>query len=130
MTPTHRPPAAPRITHAQVEDIREAVRDALEQSSLRTLAPEIGIGHSTLHNFASGATPHPRVRRLLFNWHVRHKATPRSITPEQLDAITASLPQHVRSRLRPRIAEILVSGYVEGGVETPSWLEAAASAGP
>ena len=122
----HRP--APRITAEQVEDIRQAVSEALEQSSLRAVAVEIGLGHSTLHNFASGANPHPRVRRLLHDWHTRRTAAPRAIDPARLDAITEGLPGHVRIRLRPFLAQVLVRGYVESGLEAPTWLASAASA--
>lgn len=128
--PAARPSASavPRITDAQVREIREAVRDALELSSLRILAVEIGVGHSTLHNFASGASPHPRVRRTLYDWFVARNAAPSPIHPSRLDALTEGLPDHVRRRLRPLLATVLKGGYVDGGVNVPAWLEAAAAA--
>jgi hypothetical protein len=50
-------------------DVREYARERAELSSLRKVAPEIGLGHSTLHNFLKGANPHPRVWRALRTWY-------------------------------------------------------------
>jgi hypothetical protein len=49
---------------------------------IRQLAPQIGVGHSTLHNFLIGATPHPRVWRLLRTYDQRET----SATGDEADA--------------------------------------------
>jgi hypothetical protein len=56
--------------------VRDLAREHAERSSLCLLAPEIGLGHTTLHNFFSGAAPHPRVRRLLGLWYLRVTGSP------------------------------------------------------
>jgi hypothetical protein len=102
-----------------MEQVRAAARDAAEKSSLRTVAPEIGVGHSTLHNFLNGANPHPRVRRILYTWFVQGKGGSDS---HCLDTLMRELPVDVRDRLRPALARMLVSGYVESALVVPGWL--------
>ena len=112
----------PTISAAQVQQIRSAAREAVELSSLRTVAPAIGIGHSTLHNFLCGANPNPRVRRILYDWFVHGRG---GAETQCLDTLTRELPVDVRNRLRPALAQLLVSGYVESSLGVPAWLLAA-----
>lgn len=109
------------ITPEMVDAIRTAAAAEAEKSSLRTLAPIIGIGHSTLHNFLSGAKPHPRVRRLLFDWYAGSDG-PGALA---FDRLMDDLPEEVRHRVSEGIACELARGYVDSGLDVPSWLSAA-----
>lgn len=122
----HRSPMPPTISAAHVQQVRNAAREAAESSSLRIVAREIGIGHSTLHNFLNGAEPHPRVRRILRDWYVERAGGGESQLRPCLDRLTQDLSDHVAKRLRPALAHMLVSGYVESGLDVPAWLDEAA----
>lgn len=124
-----RPPAPPTISAAQMQPVRSAAREAAESSSLRILAPEIGIGHSTLHNFLNGAEPHPRVRRKLHDWYAQRGDGGESRFRSCLDRLTQDLPVDVGFRLRPALARVLASGYAESGLELPPWILVATEIG-
>lgn len=113
------------ITPEVVEAIRTAARAEAERTSLRVLAPQIGIGHSTLHNFLSGANPHPRVRRLLFDWYTGHQRT----TASEFDRLFEGLAEDVRERVRIATARELVRGYRDSGLIVPEWLGVACDGG-
>lgn len=53
----------------KIPEIRAYAQERIDVMSIRTLAREIGVVHSTLHNFLQGAAPHPRVRRKLVDWY-------------------------------------------------------------
>lgn len=125
---------APMTTHINPRDVpidavRELARDHAERTSLRQLAPEIGLGHSTLHNFLSGAAPHPRVRRLLGLWYLRvtgGSAEEFTIRPyaAAIDVLLSEVPEAVRDRARADLLGVLERGYRASGVEAPGWLAA------
>jgi hypothetical protein len=115
--------AARDLTPDQLEQIREAARDAAERSSLRQLAPQIGLGHSTLHNFLNGAQPHPRVRGILYRWYIDLFGSPPPSGRVQLDRLTAGMAQEVRKSVERSIALLLARGYVDSGLPVPPWLE-------
>lgn len=111
-----------------VDAVRELARDRAEQSSLRTLAPEIGVGHSTLHNFLNGAAPHPRVRRLLGLWYLRQTggapADEEAVRPyaSALDILVGEVPAEARGRAMEEVLDVLERGYAGGKV--PGWISA------
>jgi hypothetical protein len=47
----------PPYPSVDIEQVRAHAAQRVNKSSLRVLAPEIGLGHSTLHNFLDGAAP-------------------------------------------------------------------------
>ena len=109
-----------------IDAVRELARDHAERSSLRQLAPEIGLGHSTLHNFLSGAAPHPRVRRLLGLWYLRVTAAggEEDLRPYQsaLDVLLAEVPAELRERAAGEVLDVLERGYAGSGKDAPAWL--------
>ncbi|HEX6042828.1 hypothetical protein [Longimicrobium sp.] len=109
------------ISHEDVKQTRRAVRAAAEKSSLRKLASVIGLGHSTLHNFISGAMPHPKVRRILHDWYVQQEG-PGPLQPAELDHLLRDLPDYICEQVRPHLARVLAGGYAEGAIEAPAWL--------
>jgi hypothetical protein len=115
-----------------MQQVRRAARERAEESSLRTAAPEIGIGHSTLHNFLNGANPHPRIRRILHNWYVERLGGKESELRSCLDRLLAEFPDDVANGLRPAMTRLLADGYIESGIEVPAWVVAPSggSAGP
>lgn len=123
MTPSTKPRDVP------LDDIRELARDRAEQSSLRHLAPVIGLGHSTLHNFLNGAAPHPRVRRLLGLWYLRETgaegAEEEVVRPfaSALDILLSGVPAEAREAAMRDVLDVLERGYAAIG-KTPDWIAA------
>ncbi len=112
-----------------IDAVRELARDHAERTSLRQLAPEIGLGHSTLHNFLGGAAPHPRVRRLLGLWYLRvtgGSADHFSLRPyvSAMDVLLAEVPAELRGRAAAEVLDVLERGYRESGADIPAWLHA------
>jgi len=113
-----------------IDAVRELARDRAEQTSLRHLAPEIGLGHSTLHNFLNGAAPHPRVRRLLGLWYLRETgaagAEEESLRPytSALDLLLGGVPATARRGAAGDVLDVLERGYTAGGGRKPGWLQA------
>ena len=113
-----------------IDAVRDLAREHTERSSLRQFAPEIGLGHSTLHNFLNGAAPHPRVRRLLGLWYLRVTG---GEDPEEelrpyvaaMDVLLAGVHESARAHARGVLLEC-VSDHVYGasGGESPDWLAA------
>jgi hypothetical protein len=121
-TPTH-----PR--DVPVEAVRELARERAERTSLRHLAPEIGLGHSTLHNFINGAAPHPRVRLLLAEWYLRETGGAggrESVQPyvSALEILLAGLPPGSRERARDEVLDVVERGFTRAGRERPGWMAA------
>ena len=54
---------------AWVEEVRELVRQRVEQSSLRAAEQEIGISRSSVHTFIKGAYPHTKTAHKLWLWY-------------------------------------------------------------
>jgi hypothetical protein len=111
-----------------IEAVRELARDYAERSSLRHLAPEIGLGHSTLHNFLNGAAPHPRVRRLLAIWYLRATGAAgedeEAIRPyvSALEILLGGVPDEARDRATAAVLDVLEQGYASSGAAPPGWL--------
>jgi hypothetical protein len=106
-------------TLAVLDVIRRIASDEAATSSLRHLAPDIGIGHSTLHNFLCGAIPHPRVRRLLYDWYARHRGV---ATARALDALMNVLPDEVRAAVKDNVVRELAAGYRRASLPVPQGL--------
>jgi hypothetical protein len=112
-----------------LDDIRELARDRAELSSLRHLAPEIGLGHSTLHNFLNGAAPHPRVRRLLGLWYLRETgaegAEDAAFRPfaSALDILLGGVPAEARDKGARELLDVLKRVHASSGAKEPAWLK-------
>jgi hypothetical protein len=113
-----------------LDDIRELARDRAELSSLRHLAPEIGLGHSTLHNFLNGAAPHPRVRRLLGLWYLRETgaegAEEVALRPyaSALDILLGGMPDSARPGAAGEVLDVIERLHASSGAKKPAWLQA------
>jgi hypothetical protein len=105
-----------RLVDPLVSVVREFARERAERSSLRILAPEMGLGHSTLHNFLSGADPHPRIWSKLREWYGHTITRSADNEPPKTDPL-----RRARERMRtlgPRAlsASELVAVLLDGGL--------------
>lgn len=76
-----------------VEEVRAVVRDAVEGSSVRRVAAEIGLPHGTVASFLKGSQPYGRTMEKLRAWY------------EGQAGEVLRLRQEVE-RLRKRVAEL------------------------
>lgn len=111
-----------------VDAMRALARDRTEQSSIRTVAQEMGLGHTTLYNFLQGATPHPRVRRALAEWYVRQSAAlpgaerPAEAYSAALAVLVDAMPPETRASAADELLSYLESLHRQGGGTTPGWI--------
>lgn len=113
--------------------VRAYAAECANRTSLRKLAGEIGIGHSTLANYLDGAVPHPRIRGIIGAWYVRvtgDEGDP-SIPLDTrtgaamragLEAVVRAFPAEDRPRVRRRAACVLVRECEASGLKVPGWL--------
>jgi len=111
-----------------IEAVRELARDRSERSSIRHLADKMGLGHSTLHNFIRGATPHPRIRRTLAEWYVREIGSGGDEYPDvayasAVQVLVAGLPDAARPDAAGDVISLLQRLHEQHGLPQPGWLE-------
>jgi hypothetical protein len=103
-----------------VTAVREFAQDAVERSSIRDQAAQIGIGHSTLANFLNGANPHPRIRRRLGEWYLLLHGDA-SMPAAALAELTRTLPADALAAARRAILAALEQAHRDAGVDLPTW---------
>lgn len=113
---------------------RAYVQARADVRSVRSVAGEIGMPHTSLEKFLDGSTPHPRNRILIVEWYLRehmvHPARERlRIPPPGLDngpghlaALLAPLDDDARAEAKKSIAAALVDAYRRTGLPEPEWL--------
>ena len=130
----------PEIDVAQV---RRYVQGRADASSVRAVADEIGIGHTSLEKFLDGSSPHAKNRILIVEWYlhehqIRPVREPMPIPVDlqaqvqvqtypggmqgHLDALLSELRGEARTEARLRITTTLTQAYRRMGMATPDWL--------
>jgi hypothetical protein len=114
-----------------LEVLRDFARTWAEDTFIRQVAAEIGMGRTTLHSFINGeTTPHPRIRRRIALCYLAWLQTPPPdmdlVRPfvAALDVLIAGLPEHRREATITILLEGLESGYAGDDAPPPRWLEA------
>lgn len=108
-----------------VEQMRRWYQDECELSSIRRVCDLAGVGRTTLHKFVAGETmPHPRVRRLLGLYYMRHMGRS-AIAPqrEALDLLVSGLPDAYRDVTVRDVLGILSLAHVASGGQRPTWID-------
>jgi hypothetical protein len=108
----------------EIETVRAYARDRAEQTSVRAVAKETGLGPSTVHNFLHGVVPHPRVRRALVHWYWTRMGGDAVIIAVQaaLAELCGRVPAPLQLRTRYGLLDVIEGAYVESGLEPPGWL--------
>lgn len=110
-----------------IRHLREAAAKRVENTSLRSVAREVGMSPTGLKKFLLGTAPYlPTVRRLR-NWYVRYAAVQGSdVETEDASAALAVLMHDLGSGARRDAAvfmlDALGSGYEQSGKSKPGWL--------
>lgn len=117
-------PSSAELRAVDVEAMREWYREQVERGSIRQVAKLCGIGHSSLHNFLSGASPHPRIRSVLARYYLSQGNDPDHAKPA-LDALML-LPPGIegqeRQRLHGVIMGVIEQAYRARGDEPARWI--------
>lgn len=112
--------SAPPHPRSPVETLREAVRAAVDATSLRAVASEVGMSEAWVRRLlSSGLMPTPRTLRKLEEWHVRKG---RDRADDALDALLEGVTDVHRGQVRERLLEVLREAHRRAGTHPPGWL--------
>lgn len=73
--------------------LRDAVRHAVEATSLRAVAAQIGLTHHSVRNFLNGSSPHASNVRKLREWYVREAASAPEPSTDTVEAALSILTE-------------------------------------
>jgi hypothetical protein len=117
--------------------VRRYANARASESSVRQVAGQVGLGHTSFGKFLRGSAPFARNRILLCEWYLRELPVhpvrePLAVTrqpppddPEvHLDALLSELQDSVRLETRLRITTIIAKAYQRMGLPNPDWLYA------
>lgn len=118
-------PADPR--NATIRHLREAAVARVENTSLRSVAREIGMSPMGLRNFLHGTEPYAPTLRRLRNWYVKYAALRTgSVHTEDATAALAVLVHDLapdpRREAAATVLEAVGRGYEKSGVTQPAWV--------
>jgi len=93
-----------------VEQLRSHVVQAVEVSSFRAVAREVGMSPSGLKKFTAGASPYTATLRRLRTWYFNQTiADPQQVIDERVSAVTDLVQPEDRDLARAEILRILGS---------------------
>jgi hypothetical protein len=127
---------ARKIPYADVDIgvVRRYANARADASSIRQIAVEAGLGHTTFYKFLHGSTPYARNRILLCEWYLKayrvHPVGEPTVFPVQLlnrpeghlDALLFELRDDARAEARLRITTAISQAYRRMGLPIPEWL--------
>lgn len=118
-----------------IDVVRTYVNGRANNSSVREVARQIGIGNTSLDKFLNGSVPYARNRALLCEYYLReHQVHPvreaevvqvqcQDDSPETLlTVLLKDLRGEARTEARLRITHALGQGYRRMGLPEPEWL--------
>lgn len=114
---------------APLSTVRDEVRHAIEQASVRAVAREVGLSPSGLQKFADGSQPYRGTRRKLVEWYAKREAgsdaddTPPAAAAAAFELLLRPLPPHRRADARRDIIEVLRAACASAAVAGPRWLQ-------
>jgi hypothetical protein len=108
---------------------------AVDASSLRAAALEIGVSFSGLRSFLLGGTPYVRTQRLLTAWYVRtcvgdadgveprgEEVDTATTAAAALDGLVAHLPAAQRRIVTNAVLQAISTATADAAVPQPQWL--------
>ena len=112
---------------ATIKHLRETAAGRVENTSLRSVAREIGMSPTGLKKFLQGTAPYsPTVRRLR-NWYVQYAAkldhvVERHVASAALSVLVHDLPQASRGQTAACVLDCVGRGFVDRGLSQPGWV--------
>lgn len=107
--------------------LREAVRRAVERSSVLATASSIGMSAPGLRNFLEGGTPRRATFRKLSEWYVREAARAGDVSVETVEAalmlMLEGVPENGRADAARIVLDAIRVAYKRQGVPVPNWWE-------
>lgn len=119
--------ATPDPRSATIRHLRETAAARVENTSLRSVAREIGMSPTGLKKFLLGTAPYsPTVRRLR-SWYVQYGAVQgghvgRHDASAALSVLMHDLPPEPRQSTVGCLLECVGRGYDQAGRARPAWL--------
>jgi hypothetical protein len=112
-----------------LEVLREFVRTQAEETSIRQVAADFGLGRTTLHSFINAeTTPHPRIRRKIALCYLDWLQTAPDLDlvrpyAAALDVLTEGMPERQREGAVEIVLDGLELGFGSDGDSPPRWVE-------
>lgn len=108
------------------DTLREAVRQAAADSSLRAVARDVGMTAMGLKAFIEGTSPRADTLRKLRAWYVRESAEAGAVNAQAAEAafavVVANLPMERREAAREKLRDVLREEYRASSGSVPDWL--------
>jgi len=109
-----------------VEAIREAVKLAIEATSLRAVARAVDMSPMGLKHFAAGTQPYSATFRKLTAWYAVHQAEAGGFSVDSvrgaLVLLTDGLPESARGRATAAVLDVILKLHGELRTRPPAWL--------
>lgn len=123
-----RPPRDEAALEAQrsLLELRYAVADQVERTSLRAVAHQVGMSPMGLRKFLQGTNPYQGAVRKLRGWYARQAPGGDSLSAGDAEAAIALLVRDIDPGVRQPVVEAVLrcmeAGYRESGRDVPSWV--------
>ncbi|HEU4558525.1 MAG TPA: hypothetical protein VFS20_11780 [Longimicrobium sp.] len=107
------------------EVLRAAVRTAVQSSSQRVVAEQIGLTHRGLAKFMDGSSPRENTRRKLREWYVReataHAGPDEATARAAIDVLLRGLPESAKNRATAGLIEYVQEVFRAAKMDPPEW---------
>lgn len=110
-----------------IPQMREAVVERVERTSLRTAAREIGMSPSGLKKFLDGNMPYTKTIHRLRRWYLQHTAQKREELSDEdafaaLRVLVFDLPPSAQANTVDAMLRCMEEAYVRTHREIPPWV--------
>lgn len=112
--------------------VREALAEAIENSSLREVARQVGMSPTGLQGMIDGADPYAKTWDKILAWYAAwitnrprvraSRAFDAATMAGLLDLLLREVPEPRRGDARARVLRGFVEAFSQGGVTAPAWL--------
>ena len=110
-----------------IPQLRTAVIERVERTSLRSAAREIGMSPTGLKKFLDGNMPYTKTIHRLRRWYLQHTAQKREELSDEdafaaLRVLVFDLPPGVQSQTVDAMLQCMEDSYVRTHREIPAWV--------
>lgn len=122
-----REPTSPDPRMQTVKHLRETAQSRVDNTSLRSVAREIGMSPTGLKKFLQGTAPYSPTLRRLRNWYVQYAAVQSGNVHEQdaaaaLGILVHDLSPDPRRQTAACLLDCVGRGYDQNGKARPEWV--------